>query len=265
MPGGMRPDDRKIFMDPHRRYGNVASHEVDLPCSHFFVGAAFQPRSSRLKASPTLHWRLDGVTRYNLHYMNSESESNRKPRIDVTRLLREMRLDEALQSLKTARGEFDPAAVAAMVLEYESQASRLHAAGEMGEAKRMTRRAAALTGLLTHGPDPARMVAEVDLAEGYRGRILLVLLTGGVFSGMVCLRSGDDLHREILRNTQAEIGDLGFARTRVHPLGGAFAGFESDGSIVIWGTSDEFGCCDKEVAARLIARAYPGKLVRIEE
>jgi hypothetical protein len=63
----------------------------------------------------------------------------------------------------------------------------------------------------------------------------------------------------------AEIADLGFPDALVHPLGGAHAGFESDGSIVIWGTSDEFGCCDKDLAARLIARAYPGRTARIEE
>lgn len=184
---------------------------------------------------------------------------------DLTRLLREMRLDEALQSLKTARGKVDSAALAAMIREYESRANQLYAAGETGEARRMARRAAALGNLLTHGPDPARMVAEVELAEGYHGKILLVLLKGGVFESTVCLRSGDDLHREILHNTQAEMEDLGFVHTLVQPLGGAYAGFDSDGSIVIWGTSDEYGCCDKAEAAQMIARAYPGKLVKIED
>jgi hypothetical protein len=108
------------------------------------------------------------------------------------------------------------------------------------------------------------MVAEVELAEGYRGKILLALLTGGVFEAAVCLRSADDWHREILRNTQAEMKDLGFVHTRVHPLGGAFAGFEAGGSITLWGTSDEFGSCDKDEAARMIARAYPGRAVRVE-
>jgi hypothetical protein len=196
--------------------------------------------------------------------MNSRSESSRKLRVDVTRLLREMRLEEAVQSLKSARGKVGLAAVGAMIGEYESRASRLQETGEMGEARRMARRAAALSGLLAHGPDPARMVAEVELAEGYRGKILLVLLRGGVFEGTVCLRSGDDLHREILCNTQAEVEDLGFIHTRVHSLGGAAASFEADGSISLWGTSDEFGCCDKEEAARMIARAYPVRTIRIE-
>jgi hypothetical protein len=185
--------------------------------------------------------------------------------IDISQLLCEMRLEEVIQSLKREGGRLDPAVVKTMILGYEAQARRRREAGEIGEARRLTRRAAALSGLLAHGPDPARVVAEVELAEGYRGKILLVLLKGGVFEGTLCLRSGDDLHREILHNTQAEMKDLGFLHTRVHPLGGAYAGFDSDGSIVIWGTSDEYGCCDKEEAALMIARAYPRKSVTIED
>ena len=161
-----------------------------------------------------------------------------------------MRLSAAIRLLKQSECVVDSAAVRAMILGYESQASRMQAAGETGEARRMARRAAALNGLLVHGPDPAQLVAETELPEGYAGKILLVLLTGGA-NDTVCLRSGDDWHREILHNTRAEIADLGFADAQVHPLGGAHAGFDSDGSIVIWGTSDEFGCCDKALAARL--------------
>jgi len=187
-----------------------------------------------------------------------------KRKIDVNRLFRKMRLEAAIHFLRNGRGDFNPAAVKAMVFEYENQMGRAQAAGEIGEARRLARRAAALNGLLAHGPDPAAMVAEVELPEGYHGKILLVLLAGGSFADAVRLRSGDGWHREILRNTQVEIKDLGFASTRVDPLGGADARFESDGSIVIWGTSDEYGCCDKEEAARMISRAYPGKPIRIE-
>ena len=197
--------------------------------------------------------------------MKTDPESQRVLEVDATSLLREMRLAAAIRLLKQSECVVDSAAVRAMILGYESQASRMQAAGETGEARRMARRAAALNGLLVHGPDPAQLVAETELPEGYAGKILLVLLTGGGFDDTVCLRSGDDWHREILHNTRAEIADLGFPDAQVHPLGGAHAGFESDGSIVIWGTSDEFGCCDKDLAARLIARAYPGRTVRIEE
>jgi hypothetical protein len=197
--------------------------------------------------------------------MKSRPKSFKKPKKNLTRLIKEMRLEEVIQSLKREGGRMDSAAVKAMILGYEAQARRSRETGEIGEARRLTRRAAALSGLLAHGPDPARVVAEVELAEGYRGKILLVLLKGGVFEGALCLRSADDWHREILHNTQVEMKDLGFLHTRVHPLGGAFAGFEADGSIVIWGTSDEYGCCDKEEAARMIARVYPERKVRIED
>ena len=196
--------------------------------------------------------------------MKTDSESQRVPEDDVTCLLREMRLEEAIGLLKRSGYKVDSAAVKAMILGYETRANQMQTAGETGEARRMARRAAALKGLLVYGPDPTQMVTETELPEGYVGKILLVLLTGGSFADMVCLRSGDDWHREILHNTRAEIADLGFPDAQVHPLGGAYAGLDSDGSIVIWGTSDEFGCCDKDLAARLIARAYPGRTVRVE-
>jgi hypothetical protein len=197
--------------------------------------------------------------------MKTGSESQRVPEADVTSLLREMRLEAAIRLLKRSGCNLHAAAVKAMILGYETRANQMQAAGAAGEARRMARRAAALKGLLVHGPDPAQMVAETELPDGYVGKILLVLLTGGSFADMVCLRSGDDWHREILHNTRAEIADLGFPDAQVHSLGGAYAGFDFDDSIVIWGTSDEYGCCDKDLAARLIARAYPEKTVRIEE
>jgi len=197
--------------------------------------------------------------------MKTGSKSQRVPEGDVTSLLREMRLAAAIRLLKRSECEVDSAAVKAMILGYETRVRQMQAAGETGEARRMARRAAALNGLLVHGPDPAQIVAETELPEGYVGKILMVLLTGDGFDGAVCLRSGDGWHREILHNTRAEIADLGFPDAQAHPLGGAYAGFDSDDSVVIWGTSDEFGCCDKDLAARLIARAYPEKTVRIEE
>jgi len=197
--------------------------------------------------------------------MKTGSESQRVPEVDVTRLLSEMRLEAAIRLLKLSGCGVDSAALKAMILGYETRASQMQAAGAAGEARRMARRAAALNGLLVHGPDPAQIVAETELPEGYVGKILMVLLTGGGFDDAVCLRSGDGWHREILHNTRAEIADLGFPDAQAHPLGGAHAGFESDGSVLIWGTSDEFGCCDKDLAARLVARAYPERTVRIEK
>ncbi|MBS1238971.1 MAG: hypothetical protein H6R38_289, partial [Deltaproteobacteria bacterium] len=120
--------------------------------------------------------------------MKTGSESQRIPEVEVTRLLREMRLEAAIRLLRGTGGEVDSAAVKAMIMGYETQASRMQAEGETGEARRLARRAAALNELLLHGPHPARMVAETELLEGYVGRILLVLLTGGGFDDTVCLR-----------------------------------------------------------------------------
>ena len=57
--------------------------------------------------------------------------------------------------------------------------------------------------------------------------------------------------------------DLGLLSSKAYPLGGAWARFESDSSIVISGTSDQFGACDKEAAAKLIKIIYPHKEILI--
>ena len=96
------------------------------------------------------------------------------------------------------------------------------------------------------------------------GKILLLSVTGGAIENTVILRSGDLWHSEILRETQAEIKDLGLVSSDAYPLGGAWARFEKDSSIIIWGTSDQFVACDKETAAKLIKIAYPDKELLIE-
>jgi len=97
----------------------------------------------------------------------------------------------------------------------------------------------------------------VILPDGYRGKILLVLIIRGE-TRMVALRSGDLWHREILRNTRAEMIRIGFTDVRVEEMGGAHLRFEADGSIRIWGGSEEFGACDLDYAAALVRTARPG-------
>jgi hypothetical protein len=197
--------------------------------------------------------------------MKTRDGQTRLDGIDVNRLLIGMKLEAVIRALKRSGAPLPAETIAPLVAGYGNRSRKLLAAGEIGEARRLARRAAALKSLLAHGPHPARMVARVELPEGCDGKILMMALNGGGFTGTVCLRSGDDWHREILRNTRAELKDLGFVHTRVDPLGGAYARFEPDGGIVIWGTSDEYGCCDKEEAARMIARVHPGGPVRIED
>ena len=104
-------------------------------------------------------------------------------------------------------------------------------------------------------------IPPVILPEGYNGKILLVSISGDGLANSVILRSGDLWHREILRNTQQEIRDLGFKNARVQELGGAHLRFEPDGTIVIHGFSQQYGACDKEFAAKLVRAAFGGRRV----
>jgi D-3-phosphoglycerate dehydrogenase len=69
--------------------------------------------------------------------------------------------------------------------------------------------------------EPHSRISPVILPEGYNGKILLVSVSGGGINKTVLLRSGDLWHREILRNTETEIKNLGFDNALVHELGGA--------------------------------------------
>lgn len=109
------------------------------------------------------------------------------------------------------------------------------------------------------------LIAPAVLPEDYSGKILLVSICGGIIGDLVCLRSGDLHHRDILNNTGLEVKDLGLHKTRVRELGGASISCESDGSVRIWGASDEFGACDKNVVAALVKLVYPEKRVIIED
>jgi D-3-phosphoglycerate dehydrogenase len=112
--------------------------------------------------------------------------------------------------------------------------------------------------------NPARAIPPVILPEGYTGKILLVSISGDGLGNLVVLRSGDLWHREILRNTVQEIRSLGFDQARIHELGGAHVRFEPDGTIVIHGSSQQYGACDKQYAAELVGTAFAGRQVVVE-
>lgn len=103
-------------------------------------------------------------------------------------------------------------------------------------------------------------IPPVVLPEGYRGKILLASITVAG-ERIVVLRSGDLWHREILRNTEAEIRGLGLSEARIDEMGGAHLRFEADGSILIWGGSDEFGACDHQYAAALLKMVWPDRKI----
>jgi hypothetical protein len=114
-------------------------------------------------------------------------------------------------------------------------------------------------------PEADRLIPAVILPEGYDGKILLVSVSGEGVKKSILLRSGDLWHREILRNTETEIQNLGYTNVRVHELGGALVCFESDGSIAIYGASEEFGACDKGFAAEMIKTIFPQRAVKVRD
>jgi hypothetical protein len=133
--------------------------------------------------------------------------------------------------------------------------------GEVRAANRLKRRTDALVVFKDHGLDADRLLTRVRLPEGYEGKILLLVVMGGAADKRVLLRCGDEWHREILKDTEEEVSDLGFSGAVVEPLGGAWVRFDARGNIRIWGSSEEFGACDHHRAAEMIREFYPGRSV----
>lgn len=115
-----------------------------------------------------------------------------------------------------------------------------------------------------NGGDREKLIERVILPEGYNGKILLVMILGGPLDKLILLRSGDMWHREILRNTENELKELGFAGSTVCELGGAHVRFDANNDIIIFGTSDDFGSCDKVYASKLIQQLFKDRNVIIQ-
>ena len=129
--------------------------------------------------------------------------------------------------------------------------------GTDGLSPYMDQRLKALKRIRDYGCDSETIIKGICLPRGYNGKILMVRITGGEIGERVCLRSGDIWHREILQNTRNEIRNLGFPASDVFELGGAYVAFESRHCIVISGTSDDYGSCNKVLTASLIRKAFP--------
>ena len=140
-----------------------------------------------------------------------------------------------------------------------SRSSR--ADGSIRTAIRYERRAAALTILRDADHISAKVIPSVGLPKGYCGKIMLFVATGAVIPERMFLRSGDDWHREILRNFEEEVRDYGFETFQITPQGGAFAEFQPDGAIVLFGSSEEFGGLKREDAIQLVQTAFPNRHV----
>jgi hypothetical protein len=192
-----------------------------------------------------------------------KSTSPEEAKAAVLNHIRRVELESAVAVMKAFHVALSASDFELIIESFKTAAECERSKGEIRSANRLDRRKKAVEIFLDHGLDPKRLVPPVILSEGYVGKILLMAISGGVLNGWVCLRSGGDWHREILTDTQEEIQDQGFENALVDPVGGAFVRFEANGSIEVYGISDEFGGCDKQTAASLIRLAFPERRVII--
>ncbi len=145
----------------------------------------------------------------------------------------------------------------AIVNHFERELEQALQKADFPAVRRWRRRIEAFTTYCNSGCDPLSLIKPAEVPAAYRGKILLVTISGGLLNGAIGLRSDDLYHRDILRNTELELQDLGLSSSRVYELGGAYLTSNPDGSIRIWGSSDEFGACDRELAAELVRSLLP--------
>jgi hypothetical protein len=177
--------------------------------------------------------------------------------------IRMVKLESASAAMKAFHVSLSGSDFEPIIESFKTTVELEQSKGEIRSANRTERRKKAVAVFRDHGLDPKRLFAPAILPEGYNGKILLMVISGGTLNGRVCLRSGGDWHREILTDTREEILDLGFESALVDSVGGGFVRFEDNGSIEVYGISDEFGGCDKQASADLIRQTFPGRKVAI--
>lgn len=190
--------------------------------------------------------------------------SKKEPAAEIFQLLESGQFGAAVEAASCTQTMPEKDLLDRLICRWNQEALFYSAKGEVSVARQRRQWATALKGFRDHGPQPTAMVRQVDLLPGYDGKIMLLSVQGDRFGNIVCLRSGDDWHQEILRNTVAEIHSLGFTDARVFSLGGAYATFEGRCCIRLWGNSEYFGGCDKSLAADLIKNSHPSLEVIIE-
>jgi hypothetical protein len=193
---------------------------------------------------------------------STKSAGRPSQQAEVLNYLKAGKLESALNEMTKLDVELDVSDYDGVIAHLKEKAEHALSRERIRSAKRCRRIIGTLQSLQKFGSDPTHIIAPVILPEGYNGKILLASVSGGIIKNCFILRSGDLWHSEILRETQAEILDLGLVNAEVHPLGGAWARFENNDTIIIWGSSDQYGACDKEFAAELIRKAYPDRKIK---
>lgn len=168
-------------------------------------------------------------------------------------------MESAQTLLQTGRAVVAPHALAELIAEKARRASAMKAAGETRAHRRLVRAVDSLCMFRDRGKLSGEIIPKSDLTADYRGKFMVIGLQGNLIPWRVYLRSGDDWHREIVRNFEEEVCDFGFENFQTKPLGGAFIDCSPADAVALWGASEEFGACSFEKAAQLIEAALPDR------
>ncbi len=125
------------------------------------------------------------------------------PEVLVKDLIRAGKLESAWDLMETGGFSKDALDLPSLIDHIEA---RICEAGERQDVRkriRLMRRKQALRTFQKHGLDPRELIVPLNFQQGYQGKIISVQIMGGAAHGMVCLRGGDDWHREILASTKA--------------------------------------------------------------
>jgi len=173
--------------------------------------------------------------------------------------------EEAVKLLNSSGARIEIPDLKGILVDYEKAAAEALLRDDFEEVRKLRHRTESLQAFCTGGFNPNTLIPKVLMTEAYCGKILLVSISGGVIDEMICLRSNDLHHRDILRNAELALRDIGLHGSRARELGGAYVSNEIDGHTCIRGGSDEFGACDKNLAAVLIMSMYPNKTIFIQD
>jgi len=179
----------------------------------------------------------------------------------MLQLIHQGLLESAFALLAGNDNILKPHALDSPIQDCLQHANTLNKAGNIRASIRYQRQATTLTMLRHTGRLSGAVIPSAVLPEGYCGKIMLAWGEGDCIQGRTFLRSGDDWHREILRSFEAEVQDYGFENFQIAPKGGAFAHFQTDGTITLYGSSEEYGRCSREEALQLVQTAFSDRTV----
>lgn len=124
-------------------------------------------------------------------------------------------------------------------------------------ARRAGQRLYALGSVIDNAFNMDEVMPAVDLLEGYSGKFMLLRIMVGAGKPRLIIRSGEAWHREIVANTNDELHNAGFDQVALEQLGGDWVQANKP-NLKLWGSSDDYGMCDKHQAGAIMQTAFPG-------